>query len=248
MNPNLIFVNVFNYGVIEMAKNHLKSLHQNGHTNTLSFVTDKESADALAGLGYNHVLVSQTNISSENKNFGTTEFNQMSYLRYYCIQKYLEQNANTDVWYMDVDTVVTNNLNQVYLDAKRNNKDVYFQSDINMMCTGCMLLFASSNTKNFLNAVFNNKIQETNDQILVRFLLNQYPHLINYGVFDCELFPCGVLYFGSDFVNPPEYIVPIKQEVQMKMQTRPPMFVHANWMIGDDTKTAALKKYGLWFV
>ena len=47
MCDNLIFISVFNYGAIEMAKNHLKSLRNQGITNHRSYVTDQESYDEL---------------------------------------------------------------------------------------------------------------------------------------------------------------------------------------------------------
>lgn len=248
MQSNLLFVSVFNHGVIEMAKNHLQSLRIQGHTNTLCFVTDKMSADVLAELKYPYIYVSETDITSDNKDFGTTAFNQMSYLRYYCIHNYMKQNANTDIWYMDVDTVVLKNLNDVYANAKLQNLNVCFQSDVNMACTGCMLLFASDKTTEFVASVFNNRTQNTNDQILVKFLLNEFPNIIRYGLFAPEQFPCGVLYFNEDFVSPPEYVRQYRAEIQQKMQANAPAFVHANWMIGDEKKTAAMKKHGLWFL
>ena len=43
----LLFISVFNFGVIEMAKNHLKSLRNQGITNHRSYVTDIESFTVL---------------------------------------------------------------------------------------------------------------------------------------------------------------------------------------------------------
>lgn len=244
----LLFVSVFNYGVIEMAKNHIKSLHNHGHTNTMSFVTDQASMDILTALGYPCTLVLETDIGQEKKDFGTCEFNHMSYLRYHCISKLQEKNYNLDIWYMDVDTVVLTNLTDCYRGLKKTGLNVCFQNDINMMCTGCMLLFASRLTRDFVKIVWENKTQNYNDQLLVKELLSTHSTLIRYKPLTPELFPCGVLYFGDDFVKIPVQIASLRTETQLRMSQRPPMFVHANWMIGDEKKIAALKKYGLWFL
>lgn len=46
------FISVFNYGVIEMAKNHIKSLRESGITNHCSYVTDEQSFVELSTLNY----------------------------------------------------------------------------------------------------------------------------------------------------------------------------------------------------
>lgn len=245
-NTQLLFISVFNYGVIEMAKNHLKSLWQQGHTNTLSIVTDQASIDELQLFGYPCKLVLETDIKSEKKDFGTQDFNVMSYLRYYCISKLFENNNNFDVWYMDIDTVVTRNLTTYYEVAKRSKYDIWFQSDINMACTGCMLIIGSMLTYEFAKTVWTNKSLEHNDQLCVRQLLQNNPNVLKIGVFELHEFPCGVLYFSDKFIDVPENIMPLRAYVQIKMAEQSPVFIHANWMIGDDKKKAALKAHGLW--
>lgn len=108
------FISVFNYGVIEMAKNHIKSLRECGITNHCSYVTDEESLIELTALGYPVVYVKKSGTNKDNLNFGTTNFNNMSFLRYYIIYTLLEKGI--DVWYLDVDTVVLKNLIPIYLD------------------------------------------------------------------------------------------------------------------------------------
>jgi hypothetical protein len=52
------------------------------------------------------------------------------------------------------------------------------------------------------------------------------------------------MFFGNDFVNVPEYLVKLKNEyINTHKET---YLVHANWMVGDETKKNAFKKYGLW--
>ena len=235
------FISVFNYGVIEMAKNHIASLRKCGITNHCSYVTDNESFAELTALGYQVIHIGNTNTTKTNFNFGTEDFNNMSFVRYYIIDVLLQ--SGIDVWYLDVDTVVLKNLMPFYSDLK-GKYDVCFQSDLNMCCTGCMLLFSTNNTKIFMESVIHNKTDQTNDQILVRAILEQAPNIIKYKEFSHFMFPNGVLYFGEDFVNVPEYLAEVKKEY---MNTEKETYlVHANWMVGDEKKTNAFKKYGLW--
>jgi hypothetical protein len=237
------FISVFNYGVIELAKNHIKSLRECGINNHCSYVTDEESLIELTALGYPVVYVKNTQTNKDNFNFGTVDFNNMSFLRYYIIHTLLEQGI--DVWYLDVDTVVLKNVIPIYLDLKQeNNCDICFQTDLNMPCTGCMLLFAKEKTKQFIKIIIQNKTNQTNDQILVGAILRQNQNIIKYGEFSHFTFPNGVMFIGHDFVNVPEYLVNIKTEYMNKRNET--YLVHANWMIGDETKKNAFNKYGLW--
>ena len=244
------FISVFNYGVIELAKNHIKSLRECGINNHCSYVTDEESLIELTALGYPVVYVKKSETNKDNfnfgttdLNFGTTDFNNMSFLRYFIINKLLEDKI--DVWYLDVDTVVLKNLIPIYLDLKKkNNHDICFQTDLNMPCTGCMLLFATEKTQNFVKTVIQHRTNQTNDQILVNAILKEFPDLIRYIQFSYFNFPNGVMFFGNDFVNVPEYLVELKNEYMNSHKET--CLVHANWMVGDETKKNAFKKYGLW--
>lgn len=237
------FISVFNYGVIEMAKNHIKSLRDCGITNHCSYVTDEESVTELTQLGYPVIYVKNSGTMKDNFNFGTEDFNNMSFLRYFVIDTLLQQGF--DVWYLDVDTVVLKNLIPIYLDLQsKKNYDVCFQTDINMPCTGCMLLLSTEKTKHFVKTVIQNKTKETNDQILVNAILKQEPDIIRHLQFSHFMFPNGVMFFGDDFVNVPAYLVDMKTEY---MNTpKETYLVHANWMVGDETKKNAFRKYGLW--
>ena len=50
---DLVFISVFNKGALEIATNHLESLKRNNISNYMAYVTDQESYDQLASLGYN---------------------------------------------------------------------------------------------------------------------------------------------------------------------------------------------------
>lgn len=237
------FISVFNYGVIEMAKNHIKSLREHGITNHCSFVTDEESFNEFTKLEYPVYHIRKSGTKQENFDFGTMDFNNMSFLRYYVIDTLLQQGM--DVWYLDVDTVVLKNITPIYLDLKQNHKyDVCFQDDMNMLCTGCMLLFATDKTKHFVKTVIHNKTDQTNDQILVNAIFKKEPDIISHVAFSHFIFPNGVMFFGNDFVNVPGFLEEVKKEyINTPKDT---YLVHANWMVGDETKTKALKQYGLW--
>jgi hypothetical protein len=242
----LIYISVFNYGAIEMAKNHLKSLQNQGIESHRSFVTDEESYRELKTLGYPVYLVKNNDIKKEGTNFGTPDFNNMSYVRYYVIQHLLKQGF--DVWYMDVDTVVLQNLQPVYEECKNAGLyDILFQSDINMPCTGCMLILNCARSMQFINDVVAQQNSDHNDQLLVNHMLKVRPDSVKHANFSVFLFPNGLLYFGDDFVNCPDNYVDIKNTYAMNAD-KVVHFVHANWMVGDETKTKALKKYGLWFL
>lgn len=229
-----------------MAKNHLKSLRIQGITNHRSYVTDMESYAVLKDLGYSVAFIKNEEISKESTNFGTPDFNNMSYVRYYIIKHLLQQGY--DVWYMDVDTVVLKNLLPIYVENQsRGLFDVMFQTDINMPCTGCMLIFANERAMRFVDAVIQNQNSEANDQLIVNQLLKINKDLIKFTYLSAFSFPNGLLYFDEDFVKCPEQYRNMKT-TYVSNEDKVAHFVHANWMVGDETKTAALKKYGLWFI
>lgn len=242
----LVYISVFNFGAIEMAKNHLKSLRNVGIMNHCSYVTDAESYRTLKDLNYPVYLIKNNDIKKEGTHFGTPEFNNMSYVRYHVIKHLMFKGY--DVWYMDVDTVVLHNLQLVYEEHMRNSMfDVLFQSDVNMPCTGCMLIFNRGKSMQFVDAVIEQQNCQHNDQLLVNFLLKQYPDLVKCAKFSLFMFPNGLVYFDEDFVKCPEQYKEIKMTYEMNAD-KVVHFVHANWMVGDETKTNALKKHGLWFI
>lgn len=242
----LIYISVFNFGAIEMAKNHLKSLRKVGITNHCSYVTDEESYHALKDLNYHVQLIKNNDIKKEGTNFGTPEFNNMSYVRYHIIKHLLLKGY--DVWYMDVDTVVLHDLQHVYEEHRHTLiNDVMFQTDMNMPCTGCMLVFNRVKSMQFIDVVIEQQNEQYNDQLLVNLLLKKFPNLVKHANFSIFNFPNGVVYFDEDFVTCPDKYMEFKMAYEMNAD-KVVHFVHANWMVGDETKTKALKKYGLWFI
>lgn len=245
----LLYISVFNYGGIELAKNHLNSLISHNITNYVAYCTDIQSYEELKRLNYNVEQISSS-MNTQKLDFGTSEFNKLSYLRYLIIMKLLEDGY--DVWYMDIDTVVLDHLTSIYERCIGSKEHIWFQSDINMLCTGCMLVMNSPASKDLIQKLctIHNKDQlQHNDQILLNHIIQTYNshHRLYIGVFPIFQFPNGLLFFKDDFVKTtnPKY-VDLRNNYHLSSEK--PVFVHANWMVGVDTKINALKAYRLWNV
>lgn len=252
LQNKLLFISVFNYGSMELAKNHIASIKAQGIKNYMCFVTDQESVDELSKSDINCNLLQNLesfDISTETSDFSQGHFNKMSYLRYYVIRDLLKRGY--DVWYMDVDTVVLADLNVMYEVLKvSHKKDVYYQSDCNCMCTGCALYMNTIPTINLVNTIIANKIDSENDQVLLFNLLKHVipQNAVDIGGLDPVRFPNGMLFFGEDFITlTNESYKEFKQYFGQNMSKETVLFVHANWMVGNDKKIEALKKYGLWY-
>ena len=127
----VLFISVFNMGCIEIAENHLQSLLKNGITNYMAYVTDNESLVFLTNKGYKVSLalgVVGAEPLKEKQDFGTENFNTISYLRYYIINKLLSEGRN--VWYLDVDTVVLYNLNLLVPQLLAQKYDLCMQNEL----------------------------------------------------------------------------------------------------------------------
>ena len=242
--PPVLFISVFNFGGITLALNHLESLKRQGITNYRAYVSDQESYDVLIEKGHpvERITGSDTALTKEKTNFGTTDFNTLSYTRYKVIGELLRQNQ--PVWYLDIDTIVLQNLNDVYEVLKNAQYDAVMQNDINMLCTGCMLLFPTQNAIQLIDAVYGNRTSRENDQIILAHILRNTPQ--QYAIFALNMwhFPNGLLYFKELDKNP-RYR---ELQEQFKQSTRPVYFVHANWMVGVENKINALKEKGLWYI
>jgi lipopolysaccharide biosynthesis glycosyltransferase len=238
---NLIFICVSNYGAIELTKNHLTSLRQNGIDNYMAYVTDNESYNELTSLGFNATLFDTITIEKHKMIFGNNDYNYMTYIRYYVIHKLLEEGKK--VWYLDVDTVALINLNIVY-ETLDKSLDIYFQNDINMLCTGCFLIFPNNKTIQLIMCLIKNQNYTNNDQIMMNQILKNNENIFNIDILPKENFPNGLLYFNelSDNLNFR------KHQMNFKNSKEPHYFVHANFMVGIDVKMEALKNKQLWFI
>lgn len=237
----LVFISFFNYGGIDLAKNHIESLKRNGINNYIAFVTDQESYNHLLNIGYKVSLYNESdNISSEKHNFASTQFNNMSYGRYFVINQLLKQGKT--VWYLDIDTVVLGDLNQYYNSVKSINFDICFQDDVNMLCTGCMLFHPNPNTIQLTEFMFQQQNEKDNDQTFMNRILGNGQFKV--GVFAQKQFPNGLLFFNELSENP----IYREKQLEFRNSNEPILFVHANWMVGIDTKIKALKDNNLWFI
>lgn len=240
-NSNIIFISVFNLGCIEIAENHLLSLIKSGIENYRAYVTDKESFDILTLKGYKVIHYDDFDIK-DKMDFGTSNFNNLSFIRYKIINQLLKENQI--VWYLDVDTVVLHDLNLIAQELMVNKFDLVMQHDLNMPCSGCMLYFPNNKTIELTDSMYNNQTSNTNDQqILGRILIENKTNL-QYSLFSIEHFPNGLLYF-NDLHDDPRYR---NIQLQFKKSVNPVYFVHANWMVGIDTKINALKSKNLWYL
>lgn len=238
----LIFISVFNYGAIDLAKNHLESLKRNNISNYIAYVTDNESYNELLLLGYKVTKYISSNdfVNKEKNDFATSEFNNLSYIRYKVINNLLRQGKN--VWYLDIDTVVLTDLNLFY-SCLQKKFDMYLQNDINMLCTGCMLIISNFKTIKLTEIMYLNKNNTYNDQLCINNLFRK-SKMLKIAVLNENNFPNGLLYFNE--LNEEEYFR--RAQEKFNKSTEPVYFVHANYMIGIQTKIQALKSKNLWFI
>jgi hypothetical protein len=245
MSKELLFISVFNLGGINMGLNHLESLRRLNIKNYRAYVTDQETYDIVSQYGHPVEMVAEATdaaITKSKANFGTQEFNILSYTRYKVILELLGKGF--PVWYLDIDTVVLQNLNDVYNELKNTSYHAIMQDDINMLCTGCMLLFPKPITIKLVQSIYENRTSADNDQIILLNILMNNRNSINILPLNKLQFPNGLLYF-SELNNNPRYR---ELQLQFRQSNHPVYFVHANWMVGMETKIDAFKKKGLWFV
>ena len=244
MSKELLFISVFNLGGITLALNHLESLRRQNIQNYRAYVTDQESYDILVEKGHPVELIIEntTPLTKDKSNFGTPDFNTLSYTRYKVILGLL--NKGYPVWYLDIDTVVLQNLNEVYNELKETNYHAVMQDDINMLCTGCMLLFPKPITIKLIESIYQNRTSADNDQIILLHILRSNPNIFNIMPLNKWQFPNGLLYF-NELNEDARYN---ELQIKFKQSSHPVYFVHANWMVGMENKIEAMKKKGLWFV
>jgi hypothetical protein len=252
-NSSLIFITVFNYGGIQLALNHYKSLTMVGIQNYMAYVTDEESVKVMQENGYNVTFIENAAVDKNKLDFCTGDFNKLSYLRYHVASSLIR--AGNYVWYMDIDTVILQDVRPVYKCYKADKFDMVLQNDINMPCSGCVLYMASPDTAKIAEIVIDVKDNFPNDQICLFNVLQNaqslydekfLKNIFKFDLFNINHFPNGLLFFDDDFVTTMHQHQKIKQ--QYRNSNEKPYFVHANWMIGNEKKIAAFKQKGLWFI
>jgi hypothetical protein len=247
---NLIIISVFNTGSLALAINHLTSLRNQQITNYMAFAQDENTFQTVKSLGFNVQPVSDIPFfTNEKKDFGTPDFVAMSFVRYKVIHEMLQK--YDAVWYLDVDSVVLADINQYFAKSwasKRNVLDMVFQNDIHMICSGCVLYFSNEKTIQCTKHVYDHMNRYIPDQHFVAGMLQQNPDYFQIELMDYMDFPNGLLYFdSSDTIGVPPNLAYLKKDYNDRKGDRSPQFVHANWMVGNENKERALRKYGLFY-
>lgn len=243
---DIILVSIYNNACIPLALNFLASLKRvNLSDKHISYVTDQKTYDVITENGYKAVLISNIDIGEEKMDFASERFNLLCFKRYAVIHELLKKHEY--VWHLDVDTVVLDDIIN-YVDKPEYNKfDIIFQNDLWLpnLCCGCMLIKSGQNTLTLTRHLSIQNITDKNDQvylfsILVK-IIDDTNNLFNIGLFPVNNFVNGEIYFKetSKFAD-------IKYSFDNSKDTL--YFVHANCMIGLDTKMKALKDKGLWFL
>ncbi len=239
----LVFISVYNYGCMDMALNFLESLKRVNIKNHTSYVTDVESFELLKSKNYKAELIFENEVNKEKNDFATNEFNNLTYLRYSIINKLLEEQKY--VWYLDIDTVVMGDLNEYFMNTiLLSNDDIVFQNDVNMMCTGCMMFKPTPITIELTNFMYSQQNTNDNDQIVFSNILTTSTLPISISLLNINQFPNGLLYFSEP--HPIDWVRNLQEE--FKRSNEKVYFIHANWMVGVDTKISAFKKHNLWFI
>ena len=250
-SPDLIFICVFDKGSLELGLNLLTSIKKQKIENYKAYVTDEETQEYLSEKGFKTCFENTIEkVSTLPKDFETADFNMFSYIRYRIINRLLKEGKS--VWYMDADTVVLDDLNDVYKKIMKSSSmlpNIYFQNDLHMMCTGCALYLPNDTTIEFTQNVYDNMNREKNDQNFIVLLFNNKKTSCKYAYLDIMEFPNGLLYFPeTDLYTdiPPELLR--TKDIFRKNQSKKVRFVHANWMIGNNMKKYAMCNSKIWFL
>lgn len=252
--PSLLFVSVFDYGSVDLGINHLNSLKRAKIQTYMAFVTDEKTYAKVQNAGHPVTQIESTdqlkskNFFHKKKDFGNSDFTEMSFLRYKIISEQLK--SHDAVWYMDVDTVVLRDLMPYYHTYKtqKPKPDMVYQSDIHQItrCTGCVLYFSSKKTIDATHKIYKGMNPNIPDQHYTHYFLEKNPGTFQTTFFDTAEFPNGLLYFDREDLIPLSADFEREKQKYEKIPNKNTAFVHANWMVGIDQKIRVLKKKGLW--
>lgn len=107
-----------------------------------------------------------------------------------------------------------------------------------------MYLRATKNTIDHVKMLIEMNNNKLNDQQILNSNLRFLP--LSYSMLDFERFIAGVLFFDKKFLNnPPSTKI---NKIRNKIKAENAIFIHANHMVGNDKKIAALKSENLWFI
>lgn len=218
--------------------------------NYIAFIADQPTYNIVKSRGYHCQLINydKREICAEKKTFGTPNFTEFSFVRYKYIHESLKQYKA--VWYLDVDTVVLENLNKTFSEYVGKGYDIIFQDDVHQIqnCTGCQLYFSSQKTLDMTMHIYNGMNIAVPDQHYVNYFLQSNPGVFKTTMFDRNEFPNGLLYFENRFLIQLNQEFKDQKKTYEKVLNKHTKFVHANWMVGIQTKIDALKDKRLWFI
>ena len=232
---NTIIINFFTKDLCEEWKNHIYTLKKyNLDKYVIVFPLDNDALNCVQSenIRYNTKLLNKINISQGN--FGDKNFKKIVYYKFLAIKNYLDLNYN--VFYLDTDTIVFGNIIE---DIKTfpKNKDLYAQKDGTEICSGCMLILPTNNSKLLINNCLkyyeNKKIE--NDQLMDQDIINK---LVKELKIKYHLLPWKKYASGDDYFN--------KHKEYFK--NNKPLFLHNNFIVGLKAKTERFKKHGLWYI
>ena len=244
---NVLYLSIFTEGIKDLALNHLTSLRRAGITNTLSLCPTQSVIDELNAMGFRAERLEIQDDVAKEFSFTDGDFNMFSYARYKVIQKLLAENEY--VWYMDVDTIVLSDPFNDVIQERIGNAELFFQDDFGMPCTGCMLVKSTQRTLDFMNYMWDSRHNETNDQMHLQnmFINRKVPTVTLYLLSIYEFVPGWAAFHDKFLVKLHEPMLNVRDTFLnhvRESQPRPPVFVHANFMVGSDMKRAALKARG----
>lgn len=239
---DIILVSIYNNACVNMALNFLTSLKKVGIDDKhISYVTDQKTFDIITNNGFKAVLVKEFDLGEDKMNFATERFNLLCFKRYTIIHELLQKHEY--VWHLDVDTVVLGDIIEYFNSSPvYHNFDMIFQNDLwnTNLCCGCMLIKSNKHTINFAKFLSKQNITHMNDQVFLCNILSKND-ILSIGLFPFVHFVNGEIYF-KDTETFPDI-----REI-FKNSKEPLYFIHANCMIGLDTKIKALKEKGVWFL
>jgi len=247
MENDCLIISVFNDGVYDLALNHLTSLKKQGIKNYMAFTTGEKTFKDFKEKGFNITFYKANDLQLGELKWSGYEFNKFDALRYKIAKELLL--TYKYVWYLDVDTVVLDNINTV---APKINCDCCFQDDINMLCTGCIFFIRTNSTLILINRILkeiSNYDYKHNAQLILRSIIkSQCVPYLKVKVFNRVKFPNGLLFFDEEIIGKKTGFLKAEKDKYEAIPNKSPAFVHANYIVGNEKKINAFKKYGLWFI
>ena len=236
---NTVIVNFFTKDLCEEWKNHIYTLKKNNLDKyVVVFPLDNDALDCIKSenIKYNTKFLNKININGAD--MGTLEFKKIVYYKILAIKHFIDLNYN--VFYLDTDTIVFGNIIE---DIKTfpKNYDLYAQDEGNgTICTGCILLLPTNNSKIMINNIkikFEKTLNESpNGGLSDQKYVNEYVKInknFRYHLLPWKKYASGKQYFDKN---------------KKYFKNNKPLFLHNNWIKGLKAKTDRFKKHGLWYI